>query len=186
MRCVVIFRTYLNMYNIEYLSSNLHFPTFSSLCKILSLESNLTSFFDADGSRLEFDYKKFGLKTVIVSSHMHKNGSNTWLKSRKSLASERNNFSFQNSARYRNLLGYHLITGTLSNDYHFLFLKVCRGKFKNSSLRQKSKCIQWGTSIVSTCNVPCMRRGCLCSVEMLSETVFLRLAKSWRSNSPCY
>ena len=59
---MIVFRQYLNLYNIEYITSDVvdrADPSFASVCHLLSLESSLTSFFDADGSSLEPQAQKW-------------------------------------------------------------------------------------------------------------------------------
>ena len=53
MRCVIIFRQYLDLYNIDYLPAEVLESkkcSFKAICQVLDLSPSLCSFFDADGS----------------------------------------------------------------------------------------------------------------------------------------
>ena len=54
LRCVIIFRQYLDLYNIDYLPAEVlesKTCSFKAICQVLDLSPSLCSFFDADGSR---------------------------------------------------------------------------------------------------------------------------------------
>jgi len=62
MRCVVIFRQYLDLYNIDYLPAEVLESkncSFKAICQVLDLSPSLCSFFDADGSSLEPQARKW-------------------------------------------------------------------------------------------------------------------------------
>ena len=58
MRCVIIFRQYLDLYNIDYLPAEVLESkncSFKAICQVLDLSPSLCSFFDADGSRKAYN-----------------------------------------------------------------------------------------------------------------------------------